>query len=179
MSLSLEEVRVPDAQQTSQDGNVLLERGLAEVLVHSMSTAKECVEVVEANVEGNAEANGAPDGVSTADPALEAKHVLAVDSKLGHLSLVGRQGNKVLGNFAFAASLLEEPRLGSVGIGGGLGGGEGLGSNEEEGGFWVRGLEGLGHVSAVNVGNEVEGHVVGTVELEGLGDHDRAAVVMS
>ena len=115
----MEKVRVPHAQETTQDGDVLLERSLAEVLVHGMGTAEELVEVVEANVKGDAETNGAPDGVATANPALEAKHVLGVDAKLGDLGLVRRQSNKVLGDFALVVRLLEEPGLGCVGIGSG------------------------------------------------------------
>ncbi|GKT93537.1 hypothetical protein Ct61P_11387 [Colletotrichum tofieldiae] len=177
VSLGLEEVRVPHAEETTQDGDVLLQGGLAEVLVHLVGTGKELVEVVVADVDGDAEADGAPDGVTAADPALEAEHVLGVDAELGDLLLVGGQGDKVLGDIALAVRLLEEPRLGRVGVGGGLGGGEGLGGDEEEGGLGVRVGEGLGHVGAVNVGDEVQGLVLGTVVLEGLGDHDGAAAL--
>lgn len=176
MSLSLEKVRVPHTQQTTENGNVLPEGSLAEVLVHGMSTSEELVEVLKANINGNAEADGTPDRVSATNPALEAKHVLAVDAELGDLGLVGGEGDKVLGNLALVVGLLEEPGLGSVGVGARLGGGKGLGGDEEEGGLGVGVLEGLGHVSAVNVGDEVEGHVVGAVVLEGLGDHDGAAI---
>lgn len=176
MSLGLEEVRVPDAQKTTENGNVVLERSLAEVLVHGMSTAKELVEVVKANVESNAQTNGTPDRVTATDPALEAKHVLAVDTKLGDLLLVGGESNKVLGNLALVVGLLEEPLLGCVGVGGGLGSGEGLGGNEEKSGLGVRVLKSLGDVCTVNVGDEMKLHVVSTVVLESLSDHDRAAV---
>lgn len=175
MSLGLEKVRVPDTQETTKKRNVVLERSLAEVLIHGMSTAKELVEVVKANVESNAQTNGTPDRVSTTDPALKAKHVLAVDAKLGNLFLVGGEGDKVLGDVTLVVGLLEEPLLGCVGVGGGLCGGEGLGGDEEEGGLGVRVLEGLGDVGSVNVGDEVKGHVVGAVVLESFGDHDRAA----
>ena len=173
--LGLEKVRVPHTQETTEHGDVLLEGRLAEVLVHGVGAGEELVEVVVADVEGDAEADGAPDGVAAADPALEAEHVLAVDAELGDLGLVGGQGDEVLGDFAAAARLLEEPRLGRVGVGGGLGGGEGLGGDEEERRLWVGGVEGLGHVRAVDVGHEVEGHVLGAVVLESLGDHDGAA----
>lgn len=175
MGLSLEEVRVPDAQETSQNRDVLLEGSLAEVLVHLVGAGKELVEVVVANVDGDAEANGTPDGVATTNPALEAEHVLGVDAELGDLLLVGGQSNKVLGDLTLAVRLLEEPRLGRVGVGGSLCGGEGLGGDQEEGGLGVRVGESLGHVGAVNVGDKVKGLVLGTVVLEGLSDHDGAA----
>jgi hypothetical protein len=50
MCLSTEEVRVPHAQQTTNDWNVLLQWCVQEVLVHGVSTSKELVEVVVANV---------------------------------------------------------------------------------------------------------------------------------
>ncbi|KAI6752010.1 hypothetical protein HG531_006706 [Fusarium graminearum] len=176
MSLGLEKVRVPNAQETTENRDVLLERSLAEVLVHGVSTAEELVEVVKANVESDAQTNGTPDRVTTTDPALKAKHVLAVNAKLGHLLLVGGESNKVLGNLALVVGLLEEPLLGCVGVGGGLGSGKGLGGNEEESGLRVRLLEGLSDVCAVNVGDEVKLHVVSTVVLESFGDHDGAAI---
>jgi hypothetical protein len=175
VSLGLEEVRVPDTQKTAKKRDVLLERSLAEVLVHGVSTAEELVEVVKANVESNAQTNGTPDRVSATDPALKAKHVLAVNTELGNLLFVGGEGDEMLGDLALVVGLLEEPLLGRVGVGGGLGGGEGLGGDQEKGGLGVRVLEGLGDVGSVNVGDEVEGHVIGAVVLEGLGDHDRAA----
>ena len=129
MSLSLEEVRVPDAQETTENRNVLLEGSFAEVLVHGVGAGKELVEVVEANVEGNAQTNGAPDGVASTDPTFEAEHVLLVDTELGNLLLVVGEGNEVLGNVYLVVRLLEEPGLGSVGVGGGLGRGERLGGD--------------------------------------------------
>lgn len=149
------------------------------MLIHGMSTTEELVEVVKANVKSNAQTNGTPDRVTTTNPALKAKHVLAVDTKLGNLVLVGGESNKVLGNLALVVGLFEEPGLGRVGVGGGLGGGKGLGGDEEESGLGVGVLEGFGDVGSVNVGDEVKLHVVSTVVLESLGDHDGAAVDVS
>lgn len=175
VSLSTEEVRVPDAQKTTENGNVLLERSLAEVLVHGVTTSKELVEVVVANVEGDGKTNGGPDRVTATDPVSETEHVLLVNTELGDLDLVGGEGDEVLGNGRLILCRLEEPLLGSVGVGGSLGSGEGLGCDEEEGCLGVRVLEGLRHVGAVNVGDKVELEVV-SVRLECLGDHDGTAV---
>lgn len=177
VSLGVVEVGVPDAQETTEHGNVLLKGSGAEVVVHGVGTSEELVEVLEANVESDGQADGGPNGVATTNPALETEHVLGVNTELGDLGLVGRKSNEVLGDLALTIGLLEEPRLGGVGIGGGLGGGEGLGGNEEEGSLGVGGGEGLGHVGAVNVGDEVKGHVLGAIVLEGLSDHDGAPVV--
>ena len=84
VGLGTEEVGVPYAEQAADDGDVLLEGRLPEMFVHCVSTRKELMEVVEANVKGNAEAYGTPDTVATANPALEAKHVFLVDAEFGH-----------------------------------------------------------------------------------------------
>lgn len=105
--LGTKKVRVPDTEQTTNDGNVLLKRSLLEVLVHGVCTSKQLVEVVEANVESNAQTNGTPDTVTSTDPVREAKHVLLVDTELGHLGLVGGESNKVLGNVLLLCALQE------------------------------------------------------------------------
>ena len=76
MGLSAEEVRVPNTEQTTENGNVLLQWGLLEVLIHGMATSKEGVEVVVADEESNGKADGAPNAVAAANPVREAKHVL-------------------------------------------------------------------------------------------------------
>ena len=82
MSLSTEEVGVPHAQQATDDGDVLLQRCLLEVLVHGISTSQELVEVVEANIQGHAQTDGTPHTVSATDPVGESKHVLLVNTEL-------------------------------------------------------------------------------------------------
>jgi hypothetical protein len=175
VSLSTEEVGVPDAQKTTEDGDVLLEGSLLEVLVHGVSTSKEVVEVVVTNVQADGKTDGAPDGVTATDPVGKAEHVLLVNTELGDLGLVGRESNEVLCDCGVVLCVSEEPLLGSVGVGAGLSSGEGLGSDEEESSLGVRVAEGLGHVGTVNVGDEVELHVALAVRLESLGDHDGAA----
>jgi hypothetical protein len=82
----------------------------------------------------------------------------------------------VLGNGGLVLCGVEEPGLCGVGVGDGLGGGEGLAGNKEQSGLRVASLEGLSHVGAVNVGDEVELHALLTVSLESLGDHDGSEV---
>lgn len=174
VGLGTEKVAVPHAQQTTEDGNVLLQRSLTEVLVHGVSTGQELVEVVVTDVQSDGQADGAPDGVTTTHPGLETEHVLLVNAELGDLLLVGGQGHEVLGNVRVLLGSLEEPLLRRVGVGGGLCGGEGLGSDQEESGLGVGVLEGLSDVGAINVGDEVQLHVGGTVGLQSLGHHDGA-----
>lgn len=175
VSLSAKEVTVPDTQKTSNDGNVLLQRSLTEVLVQGMSTRQELVEVVVANVYGNGKTDGAPDRVTSTNPRFEFEHVLLVDTELGDLNFVGGQGDEVLSNVSFVLGGFEEPLLGRVGVGSGLGSSESLGSDQEEGGFRVGIFEGFGDVSTVDVGHKVEFQVGVSIGLQGLGDHDWAA----
>jgi hypothetical protein len=107
VSLGAEEVGVPYTQKTTDDGNVLLKRSLLEVLVHGVSTSQELMEVVEANVKSHAQANSAPDTVTSTDPVGEAEHVLLVDTELGDLFLVSGEGNEVLGNVLLLCALQE------------------------------------------------------------------------
>lgn len=98
VSLGTEEVAVPDTQETTNGRDVLLQRSLTEVLIHGVGTSQELVEVVETDVESHGQTDGAPNGVTAANPRLEAEHVLAVDAELGDLGLVGGESNEVLGD---------------------------------------------------------------------------------
>lgn len=129
MSLGTEEVTVPDTQQATQDRDVLLQGSFAEVLVHSVSTGQELVEVVETDVDSDRETNGTPHGVTATNPGLEAKHVLLANAKLGDLSGVGREGDEMLSDMGLIPGLGQEPGLRRVCIGRGFGGGERLGGN--------------------------------------------------
>jgi hypothetical protein len=176
VSLGTEEVGVPDAEETTNGGDVLLERSVGEVVVHGVSTSQELVEVVVANVKSNTQTDGRPDTVTAADPVAEAEHVLGVNAELLNLLGVGGESNEVLGNGGLVLCGVKEPPLGGVGVGDGFGGSKGLAGNKEEGGLRVTSLESLSHVGAVDVGNEVELHALLAVRLEGLSDHDRAKV---
>lgn len=176
VGLGAKEVTVPHAQKTAEDGDVLFQRSLAEVSVHGVGTGKELVEVIEADVEGNGETNSAPYGVAATNPGLESEHVLGINSELGDLLRVCRESNEMLGDMRLILSLLEEPCLGTVGIGSGLSGGECLGSDQEERGLGVRVLESLSDVCAINVGNEVQREIGVAVGLQSLGDHDRTTI---
>lgn len=137
MCLGSKEIRVPDAQQTSEHGNIVFDRGLLEMVVHGVSAGKKFVEVVKADVQRYAQTDSAPDTVSTANPALEAEHVLLVNSEFGDLLLIGGQSNKVFGNVLVFLRSLEEPMLRGVRVSHRFGGGEGLGGNQEHGGFGI------------------------------------------
>jgi hypothetical protein len=141
-----------------------------------MSTCKELMEILISNVNSNTQANGRPNRVTASNPALESKHVLGVNSKLGHFAFVGGECDEVLGDITLSICLLEEPGLSAVCISGCFGRGESLGGNEEEGSLWVRTTESFCHVCAINVGDKVEGLLAVSVELESFRDHDWAAM---
>lgn len=174
MCLGTVEIRVPDTQETSNDWDVLLQRSLPEMLIHSISARQELMEVLESNVDSHAETNSRPNTVSATNPAFEAKHVLGVDTELSDFRLVGGKSNEVFGDISLSTSLPQEPFLGGVGVCGCFGCGEGLGSDEEEGGLWVGVAESLGHVCAIDVRNEVESLLAVAVVLESFCDHDWA-----
>jgi len=92
----LVEIVVPDPDEGKDDGQILLERGLLEVNIHHVSTSKEFLEVVKANVDGDAKANSGPEGVASSDPVPELEHVRSVDTELRDCFRVGRKSYEVL-----------------------------------------------------------------------------------
>ncbi|MNS12693.1 hypothetical protein D3C72_442610 [compost metagenome] len=75
---------------------------------------------------------------------------------------VGRQGRS-------------QPGLGGLGVGQGFLGGEGLGDDDDQGGFGVQPGQGLGHVARVDIGDET--HLDGRVErAQGVPDDARPQI---
>jgi len=149
------------------------------MLIHSMSTRQKFIKVLVSNVDGHTQSNSRPNGISSSNPALKSKHVLGIDTELCDLGFVGGKSDEMLGNVSLSISLLEEPILCRSSICTGLGGGEGLGSDEEEGCLGVRSTKSFCHVGAVNVGDEVKGLLAISVVFESFCDHDRAAILIS
>ena len=89
VGLSTVEVVVPDTEKGEDDGQVLVERGLLEVLVHLVSSGEHFSEVLGTDVEHDGETNGGPEGVSSTDPIPELKHVVRINSKLSNSLGVG------------------------------------------------------------------------------------------
>ena len=84
-ALGVEEVGVPDAQQTEQHGQVGLEGGRAEVLVHGPEAGQHLPEAVGPDGHHDRQADGRGVRVATADPVPELEHVGGVDAEGGHL----------------------------------------------------------------------------------------------
>ena len=82
--LGAEEVGVPDAQETHEHGQVLLEGGGAEVLVHLVEAVEHGAEMLRPDREHGGQADRRIHGVAAADPIPELEHVGGVDSELRH-----------------------------------------------------------------------------------------------
>ncbi len=165
------EVVVPQANQRQQHRHVLLIGGCGEVHVHLEGALQQGFEVLETDRQGDRHADGGPGGVTAADPVPELKHVGGVDTELGHGLTVGGEGCEVLGNVGLVTGMPQEPVAGAQCVGHGLLSGEGLGGHQEQGGFRIDLLQGLGDVGAVDVGDKVHLQVI-LVGAQGFGDHD-------
>ena len=136
MCLSTKKVRVPNTQKATNDWNILLQWGLQEMLIHSLTASKELLKVLVPNEEADGETDSRPDRVTPTNPRFETKHICRVYAKLFDLFLVSGQCNEMLGNVLFCGRF-EEPGLSSVGVGGGFGSSEGLRCNQEESGLRI------------------------------------------
>ena len=132
MSLGAEEVGIPDAKEAHECGDVFLQRGSAEVLVHGVEALQEAHEVHRSNGAHKGQANGAIHGVAAANPIPKREHILGIDAELGYLFCIGGYGDKVLGHGGFIAiELLDEPAARGVCVGQRFLGSEGLGGDDK------------------------------------------------
>ena len=171
-----EEVGVPDADQGQADGQVILQRSGAKMLVHALHPVEEAGEVVKADRQGDAQADGGGEAVAATDPVPETKDVIGRDPKFLSALDVGGQGGEVPGNVGFATAVVVEPLAGGAGVGHRFLGREGLGGDEEERRFRVDLFEDFGEVGTVDVADEVDFAAVDPVGFEGFGDHDGAEI---
>ena len=132
MRFRAEKIAVPDIQETTEQGDILFSGSLFEMFIHRMGTAEELPEVVKPDVKAHRKADSRPNTVSTSYPRLKPKHVLRINSKLGNLFFVGRQGNEMFGNVSLLFGRLEEPVFCSGSIGSGLGCRKGFACDEKE-----------------------------------------------
>lgn len=96
VGLSAVKVVVPDPEEGEEDGQVVLELGLEEVLVHLVRAGQELVKVVRTDEEHDREADGGPERVTAADPFPEGEHDVGVDAERLDRLLVGRESTEVL-----------------------------------------------------------------------------------
>ena len=177
---------VPNTQQTEQDGNVLSQRSIEEMLVHIMGTVQEGTHhlIRVAQTKGD-QSDGTAHRETSADPIPESKDVGLVDTERGGLVNGGTDGTNVLGDDvlllgdAGLGQTVEHPLLGRAGVQHGLGRGEGLGDDDDEGLLRIEVAGAQLEVDGVDVGQEAEGASLGGgggrgIGTEGLGDELRA-----
>ena len=187
VALGTEEVDVPDVEQAHQRDGVVLERGVAEVLVDGMEALEELLEALGAEHDDQRQAHGGVDGVAAADPVPEAEGVGGVDAEGLDLLECGGNGDEVLCHGlgvlligavdgALSLELLEHPGLDFAGVGEGLERGEGLGDDDHERGLGIQTLELLGLIVGVDVGDVAAVDTGVGVGTQGLVGHDRAQI---
>src|SRR5215469_6394501 len=102
--LRSEEIAVPDAQETHQHWQVVLEGSGAEVFVHLVETTEECIKVVRPDGDHGREANGRAHRVTSTHPVPKLEHVGSIDTELPYFRGIGGDRNKVLRYRLFVAS---------------------------------------------------------------------------
>ena len=97
MALGTEEVDVPDVEQAHQRDGIVLERGIAEVLIDSMEALEELLEALGAEHDDQRQAHGGVDGVAAATQFQKPRR-WRVDTESLDLLECGGNGDEVLGN---------------------------------------------------------------------------------
>ena len=166
------EVVIPQGQEAVEDGDVLLERRGAEVLVHRMESGEHFAEVVRAEGDHVGEADGGIHRIAAPYPIPEAEHVGGVDAELGDLLGICGNGDEVLSDGGFVTTQTgERPLAGRGGIGHGLQRGKCFRGNDKERLGGVEVVCGLGEVGAVHIGDEAESERAVGVVAQGLVGH--------
>ena len=187
VALGTKEVNVPDVEQAHQRDGVVLERGVAEVLVDGVEALEELLETLGAEHDDQRQAHGGVNGIAAADPVPKTEGVGRVDTEGLNLLECGGDGDEVLchglgvlliGTIdgALSLELLEHPGLDLAGVGEGLERGEGLGDDDHERGLGIQTLELLGLVVGVDVGDVAAIDTGVGIGTQGFVSHDRAQV---
>ena len=171
---AVQDVAVPDADEAKPDGQVALERGALEVLVHGAGTVQQLFEDFGAAGDGDGDAGGGPQRVAAAHPVPEAQDLRGGYAiAFGSLGIGGDANELSQGGIARDAGV-GEPVQGGFGVGQGLAGGEGLGDDQEGGGGGIEADEVAGQVGRVDVGDEA--HVGAVRPGQGVADQARTQV---
>jgi hypothetical protein len=115
--LRIEELAVPQAEQSQQHRHVAGEVGGAEVLVHRAEAREQLGEAVGADRDHETEPDRGVHRVAATDPVPELEHVLGVDAELRDLLRIGRDGDEVCGDRALVtAEPVDQPRARGLGV---------------------------------------------------------------
>ena len=172
VGLGAEEVVVPDAEEGHDDRHVLVERRLAEMFVHGVEAFEHLREVFGADLDHDGQADGGVEGVAAADPIPETEHIVCINAKILD-KLSGRgDGDEMLrdGGHVVVESA-EDPFLRGVGVRHGLHRRERLGGDDEKRLFRIQLRDGVDHVEAVDVGDEIDVQSFLREGLQGFAGH--------
>ena len=139
---------------------ILFERRGAEVLVHLVEAVEHGAEILRADGEHGREADSGIHRVAPADPVPKLEHVGGIDAELRHLFRIRRDGDKMPRHGLLIASQSgQRPGTGGLRVGHRFERGEGFGGDDEQCFRGIQIANGLGKVSAIDVGDKAEGHV--------------------
>ena len=170
-----EEIDVPDAEQRQGQRQVLLGWRGSEMLVHVVRAGQQFAKLRRADCQHDRQADRRPQRVAPAHPVPEFEHVCGIDAEIADTLGVGRDRDEMPGHRRLA-QLGHQPCARAGGIGHGLLRGEGLGRDDEQRGRGVERGQGVGHVAAVDIGNETELKPLKLVGMQRGNGHDRAKV---
>src|SRR5690606_4534467 len=128
-----------------------------------------------ADAEYDGKPDGAPKRIPAAYPIPKLKHVLRIDTELGHGLGIGREGHEMLGHGFGSGAAVEQPLPCCMRIRHGPLCSECLGRNEEQGSCRVYFFKGFSDMRTVYVGDEMDIQMV-LVGLQCFGHHHRTEV---
>ena len=171
--LRAKEVIIPNTEQAVQNGEVLMERRGAVMLVHLMEAGEEFAEIVGAEGDHVREADGGIHRVASPHPVPETEHIRGVDAELRDFGGVCGNGDEMLRNGRLVTTKSgERPIARGLGVGHGLEGREGFGGNDEKRLGRVEVMRGLGEIGAVHIRDEAEGQRAVGIVAKRLVGHD-------
>ena len=171
-----EKVDVPHPERGQDHRQILFQRRGAEVFVHRVRAVEQLREMLHAQIHHDRQTDGRPQRIAPADPVPELEHVGGIDAELGHALGVGRHRDKMLGHRPLITQFLNQPSPGSMGIGHGLLGGEGLGGDDKQGALGIALGQDVADMRAVHVGDEMHPQGRIAIRLQRLADHLRPQI---
>ena len=138
------------------------------MLVHLVGAGQQLGEPVEADGEGDRQADRRPQGVAPADPVPHREGPGRVEAERGDLGRVGGDRHEMPVERLRVAALVQVPGARGPGVGQGLRGGEGLRGDDEERGRRIEPGQGRGDLGAVDIGDELQIRALGRVGREGV-----------
>ena len=176
VALRAEEVPIPDADHAEQHRQVLVERRIAEMLVHLVSAFEQALEVLRTDRNHDRQAHRRPQRIAAADPVPHLEHVLFRDAELDDFLRIRRHADKVLRQRVFRAALFGEPVAHRARVGHRLERRERLRHDDRERLFRVDGLQHVVQVGAIDVGDEVRIEFRRREMMQRVHDHLRTQV---